>query len=305
MERRRLASLPSGVLLIVTLFAAAPAYGGSETSDVQGMAQAVEVDAVSTPDLPEGATEAVREDSEPPSQRYSLSYFNIFYGPALKNTTSYQATPTGEVDTDRPILFKNFLTAGYHLTDDLTVSATGQWVHQPVRGQELSLRDPYAKIAHSSVFSSHGVTLSGDIRAHFPVTMFSRESDLRAAFQSFQALSWDPEGSSWSLAGFFSERWNFFGSQGVGNDGDFYFAPYLAYQLRPSLALTVMYEVMASHVLYDDAWRFTQEGTDLEPGVSWDITPNFNLSPYLHFFPGGRISWETTSIGMLLSWKLI
>ncbi len=260
-------------------------------------------------DVAEGATEAVF-DEEPagddePLRRYSLSYFNIFYGPALRNTTSYQATPYGEIDPDRPVLFKNFLTLGYSVTDRITVSGTGHWLYQPVQGHELSLRDPFARVAHSSLLSYRDLNLYGDLRLHFPVTMVSRETDLRTTFQTFQALSWEPEGSRWSAAAFFSGRWSLYGDQGFGNDGELYLAPFVAYQFRHDLAFTMLYEMTAAHELGDDPWNFVSDGTDLEPGVSWDVTPTLNLNPYLTFFPGGRISLETISIGMMLSWKLI
>jgi hypothetical protein len=47
------------------------------------------------------------------------------------------------------------------------------------------------------------------------------------------------------------------------------------------------------------------DGADIEPGVSWDVLPNLNFNPYLSMQTSGAVGLKTTSVGMMLSWRMI
>ena len=55
----------------------------------------------------------------------------------------------------------------------------------------------------------------------------------------------------------------------------------------------------------DPAFVLVSDGTDLQPGLSWDITPNLNFNPFLDLKTGGNVNLDSTSMVFTLSWKLI
>jgi hypothetical protein len=253
----------------------------------------------------EGSQASTLEEEAPEGKRGgALSYFGIFYGPSLGAASSLQPTVSGEPDPERPILLKNFLTAGYRLSEDVVASATLHWLHRPVHGQDLSFRDPYLRVAHQGLINSGGLVWYADARAHLAVSAFSRESDLLAGFQTFQILTYQVGTSRLSLGAYGSARYNVYGPQGSGNDLELYLGPNLAYQLTPTLSFSVLYEMGMSHAFGEPPGRMFNDGTDLQPGINWDVTPTLMINPYLNIYTGDKVTLDSTSLGMTLHWQL-
>ena len=263
--------------------------------------------AATSQDLPEGISEvdALAAENDKPTDPYSINYFGILYGPGLKNTSSYQATPTGEVDPNRPVLVKNYLALGYNFTPDLILAGTAYWLWKPLAGQQAYMRDPYLRLGYDGIVRTDSLDLYTDLRVHFAVSNDSRDQDMLAGIQSFQILSYILPNAKTTLFLYSSQRVNIFGKQGFGNDLELYLGPAVHYRVAPTVSLTLLYEMQANHVFGDKPFKFVNDGTDLEPGVSWDITQNLNVNPYLNFYPGNKMNFETTSFGMLMSWKLM
>lgn len=233
---------------------------------------------------------------------YSMDYFGILYGPALKNPTAYQPSPESKPNFNRPLLVKNFLSLNYGLSDQVFISGTAYWHWQPVLKHEFLMRDPYFRVAHNQLLTSDHFNLYADFRVHFPITPLSRETDLLTSLQTFQVWTFQPSGGLFSLGLYSSFRYNWFGSQGYGYDFEIYLGPNLSFQLSSTVAFTLLYEMGMSHVFGDPIGVFLNDGTDLEPGLSWAITPNLVINPYLNLFPNDTLSWQSTSFGMTLSW---
>ena len=255
--------------------------------------------------LSEVTSEQIENQSETPNSKYSLNYFGILYGPSVQDPSSFQPTINGEPDPERPVIMKNFLWVNYNLTNEIAVAPSAYFIYQPVLGQQVELRDPFLRISHSSVLHTEQFNLYADIRWHIPVSNFSRESDLRTGIQTYQVASYTIPSSRFTFGAYVSERVNFYGRRGNGNDFELYLGPNVNYQLSPKVALTMLYEATASHALGDPAFQFNNDGTDLEPGVSWDITQNLNFNPYLNFYTGGKVNLRSTAVGALIAWRLI
>jgi hypothetical protein len=280
--------------LTLTLFAAQMNHASaSQSPDQPG-------DSSTRADLDE--IEAEIEDGGFTS-RLTASYANLFYGPSIVSPTSrYQPSPNGTVDRTRPVSLRNFIGLGYNFTDQITLTAVGSFYNEPIQGKGFQIKDPYLKLSHNSLISAGAFNVYADLRAHFPVTTESRQVDLLAGFQGVQFISY--EFDRWSAAIWTSERANYFGRYGQGNDLELYLGPNVAYQITPSLAVTLLYEMGSSHSFGNDPFVFASDGTDLQPGVSWDITPNINFSPYLNIYTGDRIAFNNTSVGATMFWKL-
>lgn len=236
--------------------------------------------------------------------RTYLNYYGILYGPSIAQPSSFQSTPAGE-QSALPIYIRNYATAGYAIDTLFSASATAYWVHVPVNGQKFYLRDPYLRLAMADIINSGGWNYYVDTRFHLPISDVSKEADLLVGLQNFQVLTFTPSDSRLTLGTYGSARLNLFGSRGTGSDLELYFGPNLSYRLTPTVAATVLYEMSISHAYGDEAFSFINDGNDVQPGISWDITPSINFNPYLTIYTGSETDLKSTSIGMTLSWLLL
>lgn len=261
----------------------------------------VEIPATSSASIPDSESETEDMYQTP----LDLNYFAIFYGPAFKNARSLQPTPYGEADPDRPLILKNYVTVGYYITDPLEVSGTFYWTYRPVRGQEVLLQDPFLKVSHSQIIHSDHWNLYGDFRIHFPASKLSHDNDLQGGFQVFQALTYQVGTTGLSLGTYGSARYNYFGKKGYGYDSQFYLGPNVNYQISSKVAFTLLYEMMASHSFGDPPFAVYSDGTDLEPGVDIELASNLSINPYVNILTGGKVGWDTTTLGMTLSYQML
>ncbi|MCM2279430.1 MAG: hypothetical protein NDJ89_15250 [Oligoflexia bacterium] len=243
------------------------------------------------------------DEKEEKRPGFNLLYYSVFYGPALQGPSRFQPSRSGAPDRDRPVQMRNFLGASWNLSESVSVIPTAYFIWEADE-RKFSIRDPFLRISHNSLINTDRVNLYADLRFHFPVTTISRQNDLLAGVQSFQSLSWQPGGSPVAFTLFGSVRYNYFGRQGYGNDLEVYLAPYMAYQLRHNLALTLLYEMEGSHFFGDAPGAFRNHGPDLEPGISWEVTPSFVINPYLNIFPHDSFSLRTMSLGMTMFWAV-
>jgi hypothetical protein len=244
---------------------------------------------------------ATPEDANSP---LSISYLAIFYGPSVTSPNSFQPGLDGTPDRTSPLLVKNFAGIGYDLDENFQVSASAYWAWWPVLGQQLQMRDPFLRVADSHLVRSGGFNLYTDLRFHFGVSSISRYFDQLWGVQTFQAATYEIPETRLTVGLYNSVRANFFGGQGLGSDLELYFTPNATYQLAPTVALTTLLEFNGSHTFGDRPFLFVNDGTDLEPGVSWDITQKLNFNPYLHL-PLSNVALNTTSVGFMLYWRML
>ena len=256
-------------------------------------------------DLMSGVTREEQAGQEGGLSRLGLHYFGILYGPSVQRPSSYQLdVEKGVEDRTRPVILRNGLGLSYEISDQVSLTPTLCWVWQPVLRHETVMDDPFLKLAHSSLISYGNWNLYADARIHFPVSRLSRENQQVLGLQSVQVLTYDVENSRWTLGLYGAERYNSIRVQeGRGNDFEFYVAPNVSYQLHPRVALTLLYEIRSSHGFGDRALLLQNDEMDIEPGVSWDVTPSLMINPYLHI-PTKGTGLAATSVGMLLNWNL-
>ncbi|MFZ9595474.1 MAG: hypothetical protein ACO3A2_05290 [Bdellovibrionia bacterium] len=241
----------------------------------------------------------------PEGKRLSVDLFSIFYGPSFKNPTSHLPNADGRPDPNRTVGLRNFLSLGYQLSPEVAVSGTAFWTMEPYSNTKVALQDPFVKVSDSSLWREGGWNLYGDLRTHFGMTPSSRESDLLFALQSVQGLSYEFAETGWVLGVYGSEKSNVFGKYGVGYDLELYVAPHIHYAVSPTLMLSLLYEVRLSHLFGDPVGELTSGGTDLEPGVTWNLSPSLMLNPYLTLNTTGKLSLSTTTFGLMLNWNLL
>ena len=278
------------------LLTATPALAAAKTSSVK----------VASAESPQMSSEyeATPENASNFIDSFSVSYFGIFSGPSLGNPSSLQPTPTGEPNPDKPLDFDNYLTLGYGVNDNIAISGTARYAYQPVRGQAIRMIDPFARISHDELIHVMDFNLASEIRFHFPVTHESRLADLLAGFESYSFASLPIGSSRFTLMGIASIRYNVFGRRGSGEDLQTYFAPIISYQLSPTVSLVARYEMYLGHIFGDKPFVFTNDGTDLEPGVYWQVTQRLSLNPYINLYTGNKVTLKSSSVGMLMNWAI-
>jgi hypothetical protein len=135
-------------------------------------------------------------------------------------------------------------------------------------------------------------------------------SDSRAAgqlvgFQNFSYLTYQPDYGRFTFALRASARYNYIQNHGYGTDAEFYLAPEVDIRTAPKWAFTLLYEMGASHQFGDKASYYTNDGTDLEPGVEWDPTSDMVINPYLIVQTGGKVNFSSTALGMFFTWTFL
>lgn len=235
-------------------------------------------------------------------ERFSMFYYGIFNGPPLQGKLSLQGTPDGVQDEDLPVQLKNWLGITYHLDNGYSITPTLYWLYTPVRGQRFEMLDPFVRFSNSKIIDNEWFNWYGDVRLHFPISNASRFSDLLAAIQTFHALTF-LIGDSFMASLYTSFRYNYFGGQGIGNDVEIYFAPYLSYDVSERVSVTALYEMGASH-FFGDSLGLKGDGSNLQPGVTWKVSNSVMLNPYLNLYPSDNLSFRTTSFGMSVTWNL-
>jgi hypothetical protein len=250
------------------------------------------------------AEAAAQENGGTLAGTFAVNYFGIFYGPSVQNPSSFQPDSDGNPDPSRPLLYKNFLGLGYNISDAVAITPTAYWQWVPVRGGQYAIQDPYLKISHNSIISSGGFNLYGDLRFHIPVSDYSRAADSLGGLQTVEVATYTPQGSRFTLGFFGSARYNFYGSNGYGNDTELYAGPNVSYQMTPSLAGVILYEYNLNHTYGDPDNSLREDGYDIQPGLNWDVTNSILFNPYVNIYPTSA-TLKSTSLGFLVSWQAL
>jgi predicted porin len=221
----------------------------------------------------------------------------------------YQPTTQGFDDQTNPAGVMNYAAAGYKLTPDITVSGVAEWFYTPFKGGDYTWADPFIKFKDVAIWKNSEWNFGSDARIYLPATNTSQQEGLVMQFRVSPSLSYTPTGSRFTF-GLYGYVWTYmygqYASPAVGSSStphyfDLYVQPNISYQLTPTLALTGIYEAYG-HQEVEGTPPFvdTQDPTDFQFGVSWDLTKWLNFAPYVQVYPGS-FSWSSTSMGAYLA----
>jgi hypothetical protein len=245
------------------------------------------------------------------SDQWSLQYFGLFAGPSVRGLSPQQPTRQGFPDPNRPVQIRNFHTLDY-LTDPnlgFGLSATALWTANPWdESRQTEVGDPYLRAYFLNLLPEGPETLPlywyVDLRWHPGVSPYSRDTDQLFGLQLFQALTWAPRESRWMTAFYLSLRRNQFGEEGLGYDGEAFLAPAISYRVSGPLQASLMVQFPLFHRRGQTPSQWETTGLDLEPGLSWDLSPQLNFSPYLTVpVSGSAAPSRGTAFGFTLNWN--
>lgn len=241
-----------------------------------------------------------------------IQYTNVFFGPPIEAPLAQnQPNAAGETEgegTSR-LLMEHYLALGYKFTKTSSLSIVPGYSWEPVDPHTTTLYDPYLRLTEGKLISSGNYNMAGQMRVYIPASDRSLDNNLVTSVRFQQVSTYAVPDSRVTLGlatfarGFMHST--FENAAGKPNTAlQLYGGPSVEYQLTPTVALTALYEMTAKS-LYGDVMNFSAAGTDFEPGLSWDITPTINFSPYVDIKSGYRVAADTTTIGWTLSWKLL
>jgi len=238
---------------------------------------------------------------------FTSSYVGIYTGGSLsKPGQSFSPDTDGNPDPTMPQQMENLLGVFYKLSPTAKVGAQAHFFYSPVDNKNITMMDPLLQINDSALIVSGNFKLGGYTRAYLPATAESTDKGRILQMRFFLNPNYDVPGTRISLGAYSYAQPAAFKSSGTGTTFLGYLGPYVNYQLTPTVAISALYEMAASHKKNKDGFTdLDNAGTDFEPGVSWDITPNLTLNPYLNIYTGNRITSDNTSINLLIIGKLL
>jgi hypothetical protein len=229
----------------------------------------------------------------------ALSYYGVYYGPSVSRMDSLVPNEYGQTGKTNQF-FLNYLTLGVHATDDVSPGIVVMSTYSPVRGQGLTLIDPYLKITDTRMIHTAAFNLYSELRYFVPVTKASHNADLLGKLGTFQAVTYQIAHTPLTVGAWAKFYWDLYGSDAhAGKNFEAYFRPDLFYQISPKLQAALYYEMFANHFMNSawQEWDTSGLATDVQAGVMWTVAPGVILNPYLQFATGGKVTTDSTALG--------
>jgi hypothetical protein len=260
--------------------------------------------------------------------RISASYTNVFYGPSvgtwdMKHMPDYT---TGDAVMGQPLMSKNYLSLGYKVNNNLSLSGTFYTYSYyadslspagvVTRHAGVRLADSYVKATIPKAYHQGNFNLAVQALITAPLSDNSKATSRITFAAAKQLFSYEVPKSKMTLsletyeeAHLYSNRHKAASVNGT-YDLDFYTGPTVAYQLSPTVSVSALYEFETHRKVGAHGMDFDTNYMDIEPGVSWDITPRINLNPFLNLpvYTEGQttnLNLKTTQICAVLALKLL
>jgi hypothetical protein len=253
--------------------------------------------------------------------KWSLRFDSIYFGASVSDPGGLNSPSDTEQDggqADR-VFIRNMPSIGYYLNPNLLVGAVTRVDLFPTHQVDYGFEDSYLRLQSPKLINNGAFNMVGDLRVYLPTAAYQQANGEVFGIQTRIVPSYVVPNSRFTLAMVLFHQWTDH-SDKVDTvdsyaknawDSEVYLGPNISYQMTPTLALTALYEFDAVQLANTPMGTYvsnTTSGngyTDFEPGLSWDVTPNVNISPFLNMYPGSNLSLDTTSINVWFSFKLI
>jgi hypothetical protein len=270
---------------------------------------------------PQSVTNAQASSSPAWYSKFGLRWDGVFYGPGVTDVNTYQPDLYNKSSLGQPdqgsIFVRNAIGTTYAIGNGWFVGATLRAdVYPSEVNRDYFIDDSYVRIMNPKLVNRGNFNMSGDLRFYLPTSQGSRTVGQSISVVTQFIPSYSFENSRWSVGAIMRQQsythYSWVNSSAM--DTDAYFGPNVNYQISPTVSVGVLYEMEAVHYQGTAAFAFTTQNysnpglmtpTDIEPNLSWDITPRVNFNPFLNLYPGGKFNLETTSVGFFFGAKLI
>jgi len=256
----------------------------------------------------ETSTTSVQAVAPKLTDKLILSYTGYLYGPNFGKMDGRTTDANFGVEENggKVVNLDSNFKLGYKLSSDVSLSGTFRYISQETVGKGGTLKDSWLALSHGHAIQRGNFNSAFELRAYLPISDASQAANKITAFRFNQ-------NSNFTFGDLTAGVYSYIRYDVVGNTGGagtqqlyLYAAPNAAYQLSKTVAATMWIDLAqyekdiktANNSIYYDG------GVDIEPGVSWDITPNINVNPYINFFPGNARA-DSTTINMIISAKVL
>lgn len=220
-----------------------------------------------------------------------LNYFGIFRGGALTDLgNSQQPTIQGTPDPDYAQSFENLVTAGYKFNPTTSAGVMLHFMYTPVGNQRgVQMLDPILYFGKTGIYNKDGLRINARVTAGVAMTSNDLSLSKDAAYVSPTLIvNYDVPKTSLTLGVFTYIRGY------IPNGGPnplsykIYVAPNANYQISQTVAATLWVDLVQATRRANTGFisGIDNYTVDIEPGISWDITKNFTLNPYINIYPG-------------------
>jgi hypothetical protein len=278
----------------------------------QGSKASISTSSSVSADAASGSSVATEQESALDWMRNNMtvSYTNWFYGSSANDPLngSMPGKDGKESEEYTPINMVNRATLGFKTSATTVLSANYESTFQATGKREYVNVDPFLRFQKSKLMEQGRFSLDADLRFYAPVEKKGIAQGRLATVRSTQYFKYSPPASraSFVLTTYVKGRAHRSGRKEKAQDLEVYAGPEVDYQITPNLKAMVLYEMAAQHMRKDDTTAgLINKGTDLEPGIVWDISKNVSLNPYLNITTGERINMGTTTVNAVLSVALI
>ncbi len=262
----------------------------------------------------ENSTTASADQVKPAgfADKIFANYYGIVAGPAIGDISVNTHDSTGA--TAGTIGIDNRLTVGYKLDKKMSLGIYTRLIttFPDDKGNTVALKNPGLKLSHSSILKSGNFNLSGSATLYAPVTASAIKNNMITGLALSQFSTIEIPGSRWTVIALTGQAAYAYGANApYGSptllDGGLFAYAGLNYQWKSNLSVVLTTGTSFDHVAGRglDGFVRTADATDIEIGMSWDVTKKINLNPYLALFPVEGISANSTSIGMYVSAGLL
>jgi hypothetical protein len=307
--RRKLAKLRLFALLFLGLvnFQNAFAEDSSATTTLPGSSDTSAAPSVS-------ATTAAPTTAPP---RWGLSYLGIYAGPALTKPFGEGQinTNTAYYDGNAPQNLYNQIKLDYYLDNDggFFIGPVANFEIVTSQGIQFLGQDSGFRIGHKKIIHTDSFNFSADLRFYGALKPSTAAQGEFFSPVFVHNMNWDIPHTKFSVGLLGIQTYYMFkGNSPIQDplnpndpvDLQLYFGPNVTYHVSDSFGVAVWAEFYPYHLL-GDAWnRIEFYPTDIAPGITWDITPDVNLSPQILVYPG-NLTWDGLGSIIYLSAKFM
>jgi hypothetical protein len=225
-----------------------------------------------------------------------VNYFAIYHGAPLNRFTSpYMADSKGALSS-RAINFDSDLTVAYLFSKDIGAGLDLPFILSPVLGQGATLGNVGLKPFATTRLLGN-LTLYGNVILQAPTGEFDSKRGMDVGIKSTPYVRYRFQGSRWAV-GSWSEVKSYIGVTS-GNAFKLWAEPYVSYQVLPTLALNLGYEIESDHIVHRSGFEVTE--TDWQPGFVWMITHKILINPYVQIYSTNSYSTDRTALGAVIS----
>lgn len=289
------------------LAAATPAPVASPPAKVAPVA----VPAATTPVAE--ATPSIR----PVNEWLRLRFVDEYYGPSLGDPREFQYDPQEVYPGDsQSMLFT--ISTGYKINKRFQVYWNTRFIwtianSDPDSG--LRITDGRLYLSDADILTVDTFKISAKYYIQPAMDHKTREINRLVAFAFDPLLNYDIPDTKFSISTEFLFRYIMYQHGRDARypakptkDMDLVFYPAINWQILPTLAANLAYEMDGKHHKGQDWFTYrlnTVYGTTyLQPGLSWDAFPSLNINPYLTIYTGDKVSLKTTNLTIVAAYTL-